>query len=189
MLCGVKIMKVKAYWKNKNPFHPDISQFGYTKTVDVPDDTDLADIEKFAKDDCRNGYRFDKIEVIEPNAHNATYMVYGVKGFAYHVTSRKNLKSIKSKGLEPRVSTDYGDNGGAKAVYLFKTEDDTKTALSQWLGERICDWEEENDTEYDEIVLKINITGLDEYLIDTVDYEWTCLIHIDPSRIVDVLVM
>ena len=109
--------------------------------------------------------------------------------FAYHVTSRKNLTSIKSKGIEPRVPTDYGDNGDAKAVYLFKTEDDTNTALSQWLGERIDDWEEENDTEYDEIVLKININGLEEYLIDTVEYEWTCLTHIEPSRIVDVLVM
>ena len=109
--------------------------------------------------------------------------------FAYHVTSRKNLKSIKSNGIEPRVPTDYGDNGDAKAVYLFKNEDDTKAALSQWLGERIDDWEEENVTEYDEIVLKININGLEEYLMDTVEYEWTCLTHIEPSRIVDVLVM
>jgi len=61
-------MKVKAYWKSKNPFHPDINQLGYTKTVEVPDNTDLKDMEQFAKDDSRNGYRFDKIEVVEPNA-------------------------------------------------------------------------------------------------------------------------
>lgn len=109
--------------------------------------------------------------------------------FAYHVTRRKNLSSIKRKGIKPRVPTDYGDNGDAKAVYLFKTEDDTKTALSQWLGERIDDWEEENNKEYDEIVLKININGLEEDLIDTVEYEWTCLVKIEPSRIVDVLEM
>jgi hypothetical protein len=109
--------------------------------------------------------------------------------FAYHVTRRKNLTSIKIKGIEPRVPTDYGDNGDAKAVYLFKTEDDTKTALYQWLGERIDDWEEENDEEYDEIVLKINIDGLEEDLIDTVEYEWTCLVTIEQSRIVDVIEM
>lgn len=107
--------------------------------------------------------------------------------FAYHVTRRKNLNSIKKKGLIPKIPKDYGINGDIKGVYLFKTIDDTKNALYNWLGERIEEWEEENDKEYDEVVLKINITGLEEHLIDSVEYEWTCLVNIEPTRIVDIL--
>ncbi len=109
--------------------------------------------------------------------------------FVYHVTRRKNLNSIKKKGLEPRIPKDYGTDGDVKGVYLFKTIEDTQNALYNWLGERIEEWEEENDKEYDEVVLKINISGLEEHLIDSVEYEWTCLVNIEPSRIVDVIEM
>jgi hypothetical protein len=109
--------------------------------------------------------------------------------FAYHVTRRKNLPSINKKGLEPRVPKDYGTEGDIKGVYLFKTIEDTQNALYNWLGERIEEWEEENDKEYDEVVLKINIDGLEEHLIDSVEYEWTCVVNIEPSRIVDVIEM
>lgn len=109
--------------------------------------------------------------------------------FAYHVTRRKNLTSIKKKGLESRIPKDYGTDGDVKGVYLFKTIEDTQNALYNWLGERIEEWEEENDKEYDEVVLKINISGLEEHLIDSVEYEWTCLVNIEPSRIVDVIEM
>jgi hypothetical protein len=105
--------------------------------------------------------------------------------YAYHVTSRRNLKSIMRKGLEPRIPEDYGVNGDVKGVYLFKTLDDTKNALYNWLGERIEEIEEETGKNYNEVVLKINISGLEAYLIDSVEYEWTCLVKIVPSRIVD----
>lgn len=58
-------MKVKAYWKSINPFRINIDELGYTKTVEVPNDTDLKVLEDFAKEDSKNGYRFDKLEVIE----------------------------------------------------------------------------------------------------------------------------
>lgn len=109
--------------------------------------------------------------------------------FAYHVTRRKNIPSIKKHGLKPRIPKDYGTHGDIKGVYLFKTIEDTQNALYNWLGERIEEWEEENDKEYDEVVLKINISGLEEHLIDSVEYEWTCLVNIDPSRVVDVIEM
>ena len=109
--------------------------------------------------------------------------------FGYHVTRRKNLNSIKKKGLEPRIPIDYGTDGDVKGVYLFKTIEDTQNALYNWLGERIEEWEEENNKEYDEVVLKINISGLEEHLIDSAEYEWTCLVNIVPSRIVDVIEM
>lgn len=109
--------------------------------------------------------------------------------FAYHVTRRKNLTSIKKKGLNPRIPVDYGIDGDVKGVYLFKTIEDTENALFNWFGERIEDWEEENDKEYDEIVLKINISGLEDHLIDSVEYEWICLVNIEPSRIIDIIEM
>lgn len=58
-------MKVKAYWKSINPFHPDPNQLGYTKTVDVPDDTILDELKDFAEADSRSGYVFDKFEVLK----------------------------------------------------------------------------------------------------------------------------
>jgi hypothetical protein len=105
--------------------------------------------------------------------------------YAYHVTSRRNLKSIMKKGLEPRIPEDYGEYGDVKGVYLFKTLDDTRNALFNWLGERIEEIEEETGKDYNEVVLKINISGLEEYLIDSVEYEWTCMVNIEASRIVD----
>ena len=58
-------MKIRARWKNKNPFG-EIDRLSYTKTVEVPDDTDLKILEQFAKEDTLEGYQFDKIEVL-PN--------------------------------------------------------------------------------------------------------------------------
>lgn len=58
-------MKVKAYWKSKNPFLPRWEDLAYSKTVDVPDDTDMDELEQHAKDDSKDGYVFDKLEKIE----------------------------------------------------------------------------------------------------------------------------
>lgn len=121
------------------------------------------------------------MSILKENINNKT--------FGYHVTRRKSLESIKRIGLEPRAPKDYGENGDIKGVYLFKTIDDTKNALYNWLGERIDEWEEENDQEYNETVLKIDLTGLEENLIDSVEYEWTCVINIKPSRIISVFDM
>ena len=99
------------------------------------------------------------------------------------------LDSIKKIGIEPRIPEDYGISGDIKGVYLFKTIEDVENALYNWLGERIDEWEEENNEDYDEIVLKINITNLEEYLIDSVEYEWICVETIEPSRIVKIIEM
>jgi hypothetical protein len=65
-------MKIKAYWKPiiRNPFIPDINRIprGCTKTVEVPDDMDLKEVENFAKADTQEGYVFDKIEVMPDDA-------------------------------------------------------------------------------------------------------------------------
>lgn len=106
------------------------------------------------------------------------------KLYGYHITDRKNLDLIKENGLEPRIPKDYGTYGDIKGVYLFKTLDDTKNALMNWLGERIDEWEEETGETYNDIALKIDLTGLDPYLIDSVEFEWICTTTIDSSRII-----
>lgn len=58
-------MKVMAYWKSINPFHPDISRLSYTITFEVPDGTDLGVLEDFARKDTIEGYRFDRLEEIK----------------------------------------------------------------------------------------------------------------------------
>ena len=109
--------------------------------------------------------------------------------FAYHVTRRENLDSIYKNGIETRIPKDFGIDGDIKGVYLFKTIEDTENALYNWLGERIEEWEEENNEEYDEVVLKIDITGLYKHLIDTVEFEWTCLVNIEPNKIIEIIEM
>jgi len=106
--------------------------------------------------------------------------------FGWHVTRRSNIPSIVEQGLIPKIPEDYGKHGDTKAVYLFKTPDDASTAMSQWMGDRIEDWEEEHDEEYDEIVLKVDLTGFEKDLHDTVEFEWTCLRTIPPERIISV---
>lgn len=101
----------------------------------------------------------------------------------YHVTSRKKLKNILDHGLKTRIPEDYGDSGDIKGIYLFKTLDDVENALSNWLGERINEIEEESGEPYDEVILKINLTDLEEFLIDSVEYEWICIVPIGKNRI------
>lgn len=58
-------MKVKATWRNKNPFEPNIDRLSYTKTVEVPDDTDMDVLKEFAITDSKQGYVFIKFEKID----------------------------------------------------------------------------------------------------------------------------
>lgn len=105
------------------------------------------------------------------------------KTYGYHVTSKNNLQSIYRNGLIPNIPPD--SPGEINAIFLFKTKEDAKMALYQWLGERIDDFEEETGIPYEEVLLTIDLSGLEEYLIDTVEYEWACLIKISPDRIIN----
>jgi len=120
------------------------------------------------------------LKTFENHNHNHNHN----SNISYHVTSKHNLDSILKNGLEPRIPTDYGMKGDTKGVYLFKTVSDAKTALYNWLGERIDEWEEETGKEYDEVLLHVDISGLE--CLDTVEFEWTCLDHIPPNRILSI---
>ena len=105
----------------------------------------------------------------------------------YHITRRKNIPSIKNNGLIPKIPEDYGENGDIKGVYLFKSYTDCENALYNWLGERIEEWEEETGKKYDEVLLKINLTGLQADLINSVEFEWICINTISPERIISII--
>lgn len=105
----------------------------------------------------------------------------------YHITSRRNLKSIMKKGLLPHVPEDYGEDGDVEGIYFFKSIDDTRNALYNWFGERIEEIEEETDRPYNETLLTVDLSGLEPYLIDSVEYEWICTVEVEPSRIIDVM--
>lgn len=108
------------------------------------------------------------------------------KLIAYHVTDERNIKSIMKQGLIPKVPEDFAQNGDVQGVYLFKTKDDMDNALYNWFGERIEEWEEENDKTYKETCLTVDLTGLELYLVDSVEYEWTCTTTITPDRIIKI---
>jgi hypothetical protein len=88
--------------------------------------------------------------------------------------------------LSPKVPEDYGKSGDVEAVYLFRDLDDVENALMNWLGERINEIEEDLGIEYDEVVLKIDITGLTDFL-ESVEYELVYPGVIGPERILEIL--
>jgi len=95
---------------------------------------------------------------------------------AYHVTRRALLPVIQRVGLQPAVPE--GDIAG---VYLFKSREDAEHALMNWLGDRIEDWEAQTGEPFDEVMLEVDISGLQ--CRDTAPYEWTCVEPVPPSRI------
>jgi hypothetical protein len=103
------------------------------------------------------------------------------KVIGYHITFKHLIDVIKEEGLKPQVPSDMED---IEAVYLFKTIDDAKNALMNWLGERIEEMEEEQDMTFEELCLEIDLTGLE--IVDTVEYEWACLDLITPDRILSI---
>jgi hypothetical protein len=61
------------------------------------------------------------------------------EGVLYHVTSRKNLASIRRNGLKMHSPKDMDDEEG---VFLFKDYGDAEDAVMNWLGDRFDEDEE-----------------------------------------------
>ena len=91
----------------------------------------------------------------------------------YHVSLKRNLKSIMKYGLIPKIGTRSKELKEEKAVFLFTTREDMETALGQWLG----NWFSEKT-----VLMSLEITLPDEFpIIDsTVDYEKVSKIRIPP---------
>jgi hypothetical protein len=109
------------------------------------------------------------------------------KTLVYHVTSKRYLSKIRENGLIPKIPKDYGEDGDEVGIYCFPSMDDLENAMMNWLGERIEEWEEDNDKEYREIVLVLDISGLKIKENHEVDYEIIVKEPISPDRIVDLV--
>ena len=107
--------------------------------------------------------------------------------YAYHVTSNEKLNDELENGLEPEHPEGYEGIDTPKGVYLFKTLKDVYYAMYHWLGKRISSEENETGDKYNEVVLEINISGLEDKLVDSAEHEWICLSQIEPNRIMGVL--
>jgi hypothetical protein len=103
---------------------------------------------------------------------------------AYHITRRNNLAKIKQQGLIPKKPEDMDDEYG---VYCFSDMESLENAMMNWLGERIEEWEEDNDEEYGEICLKIDIKNLKQSFNSDVGYEIVVKEIIPPNRILEIL--
>jgi hypothetical protein len=56
------------------------------------------------------------------------------KQLLWHITSKRNLKSIKKHGILPKIPADMTDE--KEGVYLFKSYHDAEDAVVNWLGDR-----------------------------------------------------
>ena len=96
---------------------------------------------------------------------------------AFHVSPKKHLNSIQSKGLIPKIGPRAKLLGESnKSIYLFPSKDDVDTALMNWLGDELDD--------EDIIIMVIDLAGID-YQIE--GYEIILTEVIDPSRIMKIM--
>ena len=109
------------------------------------------------------------------------------KLIVYHVTTKRYLAPIKQNGLIPKIPEDYGESGDEIGIYCFPSMDDAEQAMMNWLGERIEEWEDENQQEYQECVLELDISGLQYTQDPDVGYEIIVKEPISPDRILKVL--
>ena len=73
----------------------------------------------------------------------------------FHVTEAGNWGAIQEEGLIPQVGERSAELNEPPGIYVFPTEDDMNTALSQWLGEWFDEKEEQIDAHINLISLKI----------------------------------
>lgn len=117
------------------------------------------------------------IELLTEEIVNDTQIVY-------HITRKNNLVNIRQQGILPKKPDDMDDEYG---VYCFPDMDSVEDAMQNWLGERIDDWEDDNDEEYGEICLKINIKDLGQSSNPDVGYEIIVHEAIPAERILEIL--
>lgn len=101
----------------------------------------------------------------------------------YHVTEKSNWESIQQHGLLPMQGERAMELNEIPAVFLFPSESDMDTALSQWLGEWFDEKEETIGQTIDLVSLIITIP--DDFPIEssTVDYEKVSTVPIPPKYI------
>lgn len=99
------------------------------------------------------------------------------ESIAYHVTPTRNLRSIMKNGLRPQVGDRSAQlDGEVEGIFLFTSLDDVETAVSSWLGDEFDEDEELS-------LLAVDITGLEDNIVQGADYETIVNTTISPDRI------
>ena len=97
--------------------------------------------------------------------------------YLYHVSPKKNLASIKQKGILPYALAP-ADLSDKKAVYLFKDRDEMEDAITNWLGDKF-------DEDEPLLCFTIYPSGLDIEL-SNVEYEVISYNPIPPKNIIKI---
>ena len=96
---------------------------------------------------------------------------------AYHVTPTRNLRSIMKNGLRPQIGDRSGQlDGEVEGIFLFPSLGDVEAAVSSWLGD-------EFDEDDELSLLAVDITGLEDNIVQGADYETIVNTTISPDRI------
>lgn len=101
--------------------------------------------------------------------------------FAYFIAPAEAIGEIQKQGILPEIPDwdEEGDN--VKGVHMLKTPQDVARVLETWLGANIEYWEDANERPYNEMMLKIDITGLQ--LIEALGNVLISTETIEPQRI------
>ena len=94
----------------------------------------------------------------------------------YHVTTEMGLKTIKRRGIEPNIPHDFTED--QKVVYLFKTRDDVKEAMMNWMVDRY-------DDDVKLYLLTIDSSTLELYETEA-EYEVVSYKTINPNLIIKI---
>lgn len=96
---------------------------------------------------------------------------------AYHVTPTRNLRSIMKNGLRPQIGDRSSQlDGEVEGIFLFPSLGDVEAAVSSWLGDEFDEDEELS-------LLAVDITGLENNIVQGADYETIVNTTISPDRI------
>ena len=68
------------------------------------------------------------------SASSGTITLGSLKNKYYHITPTRNLSSIMSTGLVPRIPVDM--QGEPQGIYLFRSKEDAEHALGNWFADR-----------------------------------------------------
>lgn len=96
--------------------------------------------------------------------------------YYYHITSKKNLASIKTGGLIPNSPKDM--SGEQVGIYLFSSREDAEDSWDQWMGDRF-------DEDEELVLLTIDGNGL-QIEPSTVGWEVISKSTIPPQNIINV---
>lgn len=99
------------------------------------------------------------------------------ESIAYHVTPTRNLRSIMKNGLRPQIGDRSSQlDGEVEGIFLFPSLSDVEAAVSSWLGDEFDEDEELS-------LLAVDITGLENNIVQGADYETIVNTVISPDRI------